>query len=155
MNEVRSSYKRKQVNIDKAIPNSEVSRLLQLHYKCLHSLLVRSDRDEGIFNDTYLKLTYNYNPSKDFIEQYIYYFKLLNGAYYRDDKADNYYVELVEVYDKVDTADYSDTSFSSELDTAQPKRDKRKLTDLKKEIQSYAISQKAYKRKTIKSDKKS
>lgn len=67
----------------------------------------------------------------------------------------NYYVELVEVYDKVDTADYSDTSFSSELDTAQPKKDKRKLTDLKKEIQSYAISQKAYKRKTIKSDKKS
>lgn len=67
----------------------------------------------------------------------------------------NYYVELVEVYDKVDTADYSDTSFSSELDTAQPKRDKRKLTDLKKEIQSYAISQKAYKRKAIKSDKKS
>lgn len=66
----------------------------------------------------------------------------------------NYYVELVEVYDKVDTAVYSDTSFSSELDTAQPKRDKRKLTDLKKEIQSYAISQKAYKRKAIKSDKK-
>lgn len=65
----------------------------------------------------------------------------------------NYYVELVEVYDKVDTADYSDTSFSS--DTAQPKKDKRKLTDLKKEIQSYAISQKAYKRKAIKSDKKS
>lgn len=155
MNEVWSSYKRKQVNIDKAIPNSEVSRLLQLHYKYLHSHLVKSDRDEGIFNDTYLKLTYNYNPSKDFIEQYIYYFKLLKGAYYRDDKVANYYVELVEVYDKVDTAVYSDTSFSSELDTAQPKRDKRKLTDLKKEIQSYAISQKAYKRKAIKSDKKS
>lgn len=155
MIEVRSSYKRKQVNIDKAVPNSEVSRLLQLHYRYLHSRLVKSDRDEGIFNDTYLKLTYNYNPSKDFIEQYIYYFQLLKGAYYRDDKVANYYVELVEVYDKVDTAEYSDTSFSSELDTAQPKRDKRKLTDLKKEIQSYAISQKAYKRKTIKSDKKS
>lgn len=155
MNEVRSSYKRIQINIDKSIPNSEVSRLLQLHYRYLHSRLVKSDWDEGIFNDTYLKLTYNYNPSKDFIEQYIYYFKLLKGAYNRDDKVANYYVELVEVYDKVDTADYSDTSFSSELDTAQPKRDKRKLTDLKKEIQSYAISQKAYKRKTIKSDKKS
>lgn len=155
MNEVRSSYKRIQINIDKSIPNSEVSRLLQLHYRYLHSHLVKSDWDEGIFNDTYLKLTYNYNPSKDFIEQYIYYFKLLKGAYNRDDKVANYYVELVEVYDKVDTADYSDTSFSSELDTAQPKRDKRKLTDLKKEIQSYAISQKAYKRKTIKSDKKS
>lgn len=147
MIEVRSSYKRKQVNIDKAIPNSEVSRLLQLHYKYLHSRLVKSDWDEGIFNDTYLKLTYNYNPSRDFIEQYIYYFQLLKGAYYRDDKVANYYVELVEVYDKVDTAVYSDTSFSSELDTAQPKRDKRKLTDLKKEIQSYAKNE--YKRKKL------
>lgn len=155
MNEVRSSYKRKQINIDKSISNSEVSRLLQLHYRYLHSRLVKCDWDEGIFNDTYLKLTYNYNASKDFIEQYVYYFNLLKGAYYRDDKVANYYVELVEVYDKVDTAENSDTSFSSELDTAQPKKDKRKLTDLKKEIQSYAISQKAYKRKTIKSDKKS
>lgn len=152
MNEVWSSYKRKQVNIDKAIPNSEVSRLLQLHYKYLHSLLVKSDSDEGVFNDTYLKLTYNYNPAKDFIEQYIYCFKLLKGAYYRDDKVANYYVELVEVYDKVDTADNSDTSYNSSED--KPK-ERRKLTDLKKEIQSYAISQKAYKRKAIKSDKKS
>lgn len=56
-------------------------------------------------------------------------------------------MELVEVYDKVDTAVYSDTSFSSELDTAQPKRDKRKLTDLKKEIQSYAKNE--YKRKQL------
>lgn len=145
MNEVRSSYQRKQVNINKAIPNSEVNRLLQLHYKYLHSRLVKSDRDEAVFNDTYLKLTYNYNPSKDFIEQYIYYFNLLKGAYYRDDKVANYYVELVEVYDKVDTADNSDTSYYSE-DTSKPK-DKKKLTDLKKEIQSYAISQKTYKRK--------
>lgn len=147
MNEVRSSYQRKQVNINKAIPNSEVNRLLQLHYKYLHSRLVKSDKDEAIFNDTYLKLTYNYNPSKDFIEQYIYYFNLLKGAYYRDDKVANYYVELVEVYDKVDTADNSDTSYYSE---DKPK-DKKKLTDLKKEIQSYAISQKAYKRKATNS----
>lgn len=145
MNEVWSSYKRKQVNIDKAIPNSEVSRLLQLHYKYLHSLLVKSDRDEEIFNDTYLKLTYNYNPEKDFIEQYVYYFKLLKGAYYRDDKVANYYVELVEVYDKVDTAINFDTSYISE-DKPKPK-DKPKLTDLKQEIQNYAISQKSYKRK--------
>lgn len=143
MNEVRSSYQRKQVNINKAIPNSEVNRLLQLHYKYLHSRLVKSDKDEAIFNDTYLKLTYNYNPSKDFIEQYIYYFNLLKGAYYRDDKVANYYVELVEVYDKVDTADNSDTSYYSE---DKPK-DKKKLTDLKKEIQSYAKNE--YKSKKL------
>ena len=143
MIEVRSSYQRKQVNIDKAISNSEVTRLLQLHYKYLHSRLVKSDKDEGIFNDTYLKLTYNYNPSKDFIEQFIYYFKLLKGAYYRDNRVFNYYVELVEVYDKVDTADYSNASSE---DNPKPK-DKKTLTNLKKEIQSYAISKKTYKRK--------
>lgn len=54
-------------------------------------------------------------------------------------------MELVEVYDKVDTAANSDISYSRE---DKPKRkDKRKLIDLKKEIQSYAISQKSYKRK--------
>lgn len=38
------------------------------HYKYLHSLLVISKDDEGIFNDTYLKMTYRYNPELDFIE---------------------------------------------------------------------------------------
>lgn len=52
-------------------------------------------------------------------------------------------MELVEVYDKVDTADNSDTSYYSE-DTP---KDKKKLTDLKKEIQSYAVLKKTYKRK--------
>lgn len=146
MIEVWSSYKRKQVNIDKATYNSEVSRLLQLHYRYLHSKLVKSEKDEGIFNDTYLKLTYNYNPAKDFIEQYIYYFKLLKGAYYRDDKVANYYMELVELYDKVDTADNPDTSYSSE-DKPQPK-DNQSLANLKNQIQNYAVSQKAYKRKS-------
>lgn len=54
-------------------------------------------------------------------------------------------MELVEVYDKVDTAANSDISYSSE---DKPKRkDKRKLIDLKKEIQNYANTQKSYKRK--------
>lgn len=144
MNEVWSSYKRKQVNIDKAISNSEVNRLLQLHYRYLHSKLVKSEKDEGIFNDTYLKLTYNFNPAKDFIEQYIYYFKLLKGAYYRDDKVANYYVELVEVYDKVDTAD---SISDSDEDSPKPKD---KMSDLKNKIQNYADTQKSYKRKADK-----
>lgn len=146
MNEVWSSYKRKQVNIDKAVSNPEVSRLLQIHYKYLHSRLVKSDKDEGVFNDTYLKLTYKYDSSKDFIEQYIYYFNLLKGAYYRDDKVANYFVSLVEAYDKVDTASISDTISSEDEDTV--KTDKPKLTNLKLEIQNYALSQKAYKRKS-------
>lgn len=144
MNEVWSSYRRKQVNIDKAIYNNEVNQLLQLHYKYLHSHLVKSDKDEAVFNDTYLKLTYNFNPAKDFIEQYIYYFKLLKGAYYRDDKVANYYVELVEVYDKVDTAD---TISDSDEDAPKPKD---KMSDLKNKIQNYAVSKKEYKRKANK-----
>ena len=141
MNEVWSSYRRKQVNINKAVPNSEVSRLLQIHYKYLHSRLVKSEKDEGVFNDTYLKLTYNYSSDKDFIEQYVYYFNLLKGAYYRDDKVANYYVKIVDSYDKVDHPAQSDS------DTPDKPKDNIKFTDLKTQIQNYAVSQKAYKRK--------
>lgn len=144
MNEVWSSYRRKQVNIDKAIFNPEVSRLLQIHYKYLHSRLVQSKKDEGIFNDTYLKLTYKYDSSKDFIEQFVYYFKLLKGAYYRDDKVANYYVGLGEAENKADTSIEFDTISE---DIPDKPVDKPKFSDFKTEIQNYAISQKAYKRK--------
>ena len=85
-------YRRMQVNIDKAQYNPVVSELLSKHYKQLYSLLVKSEADEEIFNDTYLKLTYNYNPDSDFIQQYKYYFNLIKGAYYRDSKVTNYLV---------------------------------------------------------------
>ena len=57
------------------------------HYKQLHSALVKSDEDEGIFTDTFLKLTYNFNPEELFAVQFRYYFSLLKGAYSRDNKA--------------------------------------------------------------------
>jgi len=63
-----SSYRRKEVNISKAIFNNEVNTLLAKNYKYLHSHLVKYSRDEDTFNDAFLKLTYNYNPDKDFIE---------------------------------------------------------------------------------------
>lgn len=141
-----NSYKRKQANIEKAVYNSEVNRLLQLHYKYLHSKLVHSEKDEGIFNDTYLKLTHTYDSSKDFIGQYIHTFYNLRYAYEQDDKTANYHIQLVEVYDKVDTVSISDTISNSE-DKTPVKGDKTKLTELKSQIQSYAISKKAYKRK--------
>lgn len=89
-------WRRMQNNIDNAYNNPEVSNLLNKHYKQLHSMLVKSELDEDIFNDTYLKLTYNYNPDSDFIQQYQYYFNLLKGAYYRDDKVTNYIVVPIE-----------------------------------------------------------
>ena len=128
---VWSSYNRKQVNIEKAIPNDEVSYYLQQHYKYLHSLLVKNPQDEDTFNDTYLKLTYNYNPDKDFIEQFKYYFNLLKGAYYRDDKVANYYLYLVDDYsglDKEDIEYYEDTPVK-----------KTSINDLKNKIH-YALS---------------
>lgn len=89
-------WRRMQNNIDNAYNNPIVSNLLNKHYKQLHSMLVKSELDEDIFNDTYLKLTYNYNPDSDFIQQYQYYFNLLKGAYYRDDKVTNYIVVPIE-----------------------------------------------------------
>lgn len=89
-------WRRMQNNIDKAQYNVIVSNLLTKHYQQLYSMLVKSEADEDIFNDTYLKLTYNYNPDSDFIQQYKYYFNLLKGAYYRDDKVTNYLVVAIE-----------------------------------------------------------
>ena len=134
---VWSSYNRKQVNIEKAIPNDEVSYYLQQHYKYLHSLLVKNPQDEDTFNDTFLKLTYNYNPDKDFIEQFKYYFNLLKGAYYRDDKVANYYLYLVDDYsglDKEDIEYYEDTPVK-----------KTSINDLKNKIH-YALSKEKHKR---------
>lgn len=90
------SYRRMQINIQKSVTNKRVTELLTRHYKYLYSLLIRQPTDEDIFNDTYLKLTYNYNPDKDFIDQYKYYFNLLKGAYYRDDKVTNWLVTHIE-----------------------------------------------------------
>ena len=122
-----SSYKRKQVNISKAVFNAAVSQQLEKHYKYLHNLLVKVEGDEDIFNDAYLKLTYNYQPDIDFKEQYIYYFNLLKGAYYRDDKVAGYYLTLDAAADIADSPEYDD----------KPK-DKPSLTNLKASVQSYA-----------------
>lgn len=80
-------YRRMQCNIEKGITNTAVSQLLNLHYSQLHSELVSTDEDEGIFNDTFIKLTYKFIPDLDFSEQFRYYFRLLKGAYRRDSKA--------------------------------------------------------------------
>lgn len=129
-----SSYKRKQVNISKAVFNAAVSQQLNQHYLYLHNLLVIVEGDEDIFNDTYLKLTYNYEPDKDFREQYIYYFNLLKGAYYRDDKVAGYYLTIDAAADMADAPEYEE----------EPK-DKPSLTNLKASVKSYANFKKSTK----------
>lgn len=136
MSNIWSSYKRKQVNISKATFNDEVNRLMEIYYKQLHSLLVKSEQDQDTFNDTYLKLTYNYNPEKNFIEQFKYYFNLLKGAYYRDDKVANYYLSLSDVPD-----------ITYKTDEEEEKTDKKgSINKLKQSIQNYANFKKGQKR---------
>lgn len=84
-------YKRMQCNIEKAIINEGVMNLTLKNYNQLQMELVKSPEDWDIFNDTYLKLTYKYNPNKDFKEQFKWLFNQLKGAYYRDDKANHFY----------------------------------------------------------------
>ena len=55
------------------------------YYEVLQKELVVKDCDRDIFHDTYLKLTYKYNPDKDFKEQFRWLFYQLKGAYFRDD----------------------------------------------------------------------
>ncbi len=63
-------YRRMQCNIDKAILNAAVTNLTTKYYKQLKDELVRTPEDRDVFQDTYLKLTYKYNPDKDFREQF-------------------------------------------------------------------------------------
>ena len=84
-------YKRMQCNIEKAIINEGVMNLTLKNSNQLQMELVKSPEDWDIFNDTYLKLTYKYNPNKDFKEQFKWLFNQLKGAYYRDDKANHFY----------------------------------------------------------------
>jgi len=53
--------------------------------------LVRTPEDGDVFNDTYLKLTYMFNPDKDFREQFRWVFKQLKSAYSRDDRCSHIY----------------------------------------------------------------
>lgn len=136
-----SSYRRKSVNISKAVENETVSKLLSANYQYLHNSLIKSKRDEDTFNDTYLKLTYNYNPDKDFIDQFKYYFNLLKGAYFRDDSVANYQLQIVDTFpDKY----FKDTD---DFELEQPVKKKTiSMDDLKAKVQNYAISTKTSKR---------
>lgn len=115
-----NQWRRMQINIEKAQPNEEVARLLSKHYQKLHSMLVKTESDEDIFNDTFLKLTYNYNPEQDYIEQYCYYFNLLKGAYFRDSR--NIIIIPIET-------EYADFEEAPETEESEPKQN-RKIEDL-------------------------
>ena len=112
-------YKRMQCNMQKATYNYTVINLMQKYYCQLHSMLVNTPQDEDVFNDTYLKMTYKYNPQKDFIEQFKWLFAQLKGAYYRDDRANHFYQireDLISIPDYLpDTEQEEDLSIVNRL----------------------------------------
>ena len=112
-------YKRMQCNMQKATYNYTVINLMQKYYCQLHSMLVNTPQDEDVFNDTYLKMTYKYNPSKDFVEQFKWLFNQLKGAYYRDDRANHFYQireDLISISDNIpDTEQEEDLSIVNRL----------------------------------------
>ena len=138
-----SSYRRKQVNIEKAKFNPTINRLIIIHYKHLHSFLVKKEGDEDIFNDTYLKLTHSYNPKEDFIEQYKHTFYNLKLAYKKDDSVANYYLSLIG--DSISTI----IEPYEILEEEEEKPKESKINNLK--IELYALSKKANKVKNNKS----
>lgn len=89
-------YRRKQNIFKKSNFNPEVSELLTSHYKYLYTKLVKSDQDRDTFNDTFLKMTNKYNPDKDFIDQFVFWFRRLKGEYIRDDRVTNYHQISIE-----------------------------------------------------------
>ena len=107
-------FRRTQCNINKAIPNEAVAFLTSKYYNRLQESLVKTPEDRDVFNDTFLKLTYKYNPNKDFVEQFKWIFNQLKGAYYRDAKCNIHY-QLDE--ERLDIPDFvEDTTTSQEPD---------------------------------------
>lgn len=112
-------YKRMQCNMQKATYNPDTITLMGQHYQQLYNTLVSTPEDEDIFNDTYLKITYKYNPDKDFVEQFKWLFNQLKGAYYRDDRANHFYQireDLISIPDNIpDTEQEEDLSIVNRL----------------------------------------
>ena len=112
-------YKRMQCNMQKATYNPDTITLMGQHYQQLYNTLVSTPEDEDVFNDTYLKITYRYNPDKDFVEQFKWLFNQLKGAYYRDDRANHFYQireDLISIPDYIpDTEQEEDLSIVNRL----------------------------------------
>ena len=86
-------------NIQKKAKTSvDVNRLLSANYERLYNNLVRTEKDQDTFQDTYLNLTNSYDQSKDFCEQFREEFSHLKKAY----KYMDIYTELCPIIDDKD-----------------------------------------------------
>lgn len=87
---MRDKFNRQQAIINGAKENQFVNQLMQQNYNDLHSLLVKSDNDIEVFNDTYLNITRTYNPSIDFMNEFARQFRMIKTRYQLTDKEYNY-----------------------------------------------------------------
>ena len=87
---MRNSYDtfhQRELNIQKGVQNESVRSLMDKHYKSLFQSLVHNEFDEETFNDTYIRITGEYDGEQDFKDLFKKLFKQLKGEYYRNEKA--------------------------------------------------------------------
>lgn len=83
--ENRDNYRRKSCIINNAIENLTVNKFIESNYQYLQSLLINTEDDRDIFQDTYLNITRTYKPNLKFIDEFIRQFRNLKIAYHKKD----------------------------------------------------------------------
>ena len=93
---MRDKYKRQQVIITTAKENKLVNQLMQINYNDLHQLLVKTDSDIEIFQDTYLNMTRTYYPSVNFMNEFCRQFRNIKLEYREKDNEYNYHTTSLD-----------------------------------------------------------
>lgn len=94
--ENRDKYKRKSAIITYAKENQLVNQLIVDNYQDLQQILVKTEEDKDIFQDTYLNITKTYSPSLKFMDEFCRQFNMIKTRYINTDKSTNYLIESLE-----------------------------------------------------------
>lgn len=89
---MKSSYDhfhQRQINIRKGAINEQARLMMNKYYRELFELLVYNEFDGEVFNDTYIRITSEYNEEQDFKELFIKRFNQLKGGYWRGQRTMN------------------------------------------------------------------
>lgn len=89
---MRDKYKRQQAIINGATENQIVNQLMQNNYNDLYQLLVKSDSDIEIFQDTFLNMTRTYYPSINFMNEFCRQFRNIKLEYSEKDNEYSYHI---------------------------------------------------------------
>lgn len=91
--ENRDKYKRKSAIITYATENQLLNQLLIKNYTDLYEILVKTEEDKDIFQDTYLNLTRTYQPSLEFMDEFCRQFNMIKTRYIKTDRGTNFLIE--------------------------------------------------------------